>query len=563
MTIAVRASMPAPSAEDEEETVCLLAEADQHRSDSPTSLASSSNPKPKMASSAETPTAAATTVTTASISLVNDILGDIEGERKTMQDRGKESTKEKAKSGTKKLGADVLPPAAVSSSSSSRVVPSKTSGSLVVDVHLPPDCPAAEDAAVDDEVVLRGKAKPSKHSVNRFQRCYSDSGGPQSSPKRKRKSMPTAGSTATGAKHHEAASLGGGEGHHWQNLDRIETICEVSSSSSCPNPPPPYSAAMTAPRHVDSKEEASSLPLSQEGHASTPAVQVVPGMSSVAAFRDRFRHCSESAAALVHRLPPFRTSNVSGVSAAGGANGTTGATNKHDGKDLASTAAVGKQRSKFEDDPTINAGKNNDATANAPAPYGAAAGDQVVQSAFTDDGDLHLPTSLANPHAKFDFFRDDDERDEKVTDGGSGYFDDEDDEEDDDDDNNGLPSYRQKLLPNRVKRSNGSLASSAGSLDPHPSGGSGSRASSVFRHPSFPVVPAGARSGSGGNDLPPSSYPSVGRLSQSSSTLSMPVCRICQLPGMEPNNNLISPCRCLGSIRYVHNNCLLVKMIVE
>lgn len=46
-------------------------------------------------------------------------------------------------------------------------------------------------------------------------------------------------------------------------------------------------------------------------------------------------------------------------------------------------------------------------------------------------------------------------------------------------------------------------------------------------------------------------------ISQSSSTLSLPVCRICQLPSMEPNNHLISPCRCLGSIRYVHNNCLL------
>ena len=48
-------------------------------------------------------------------------------------------------------------------------------------------------------------------------------------------------------------------------------------------------------------------------------------------------------------------------------------------------------------------------------------------------------------------------------------------------------------------------------------------------------------------------------LSQSSSIISMPVCRICQLPGMEPANHLISPCRCLGSIRYVHNNCLLVS----
>ena len=50
-------------------------------------------------------------------------------------------------------------------------------------------------------------------------------------------------------------------------------------------------------------------------------------------------------------------------------------------------------------------------------------------------------------------------------------------------------------------------------------------------------------------------------LSQSSSIISMPVCRICQLPGMEPANHLISPCRCLGSIRYVHNNCLLVRLL--
>jgi len=46
-------------------------------------------------------------------------------------------------------------------------------------------------------------------------------------------------------------------------------------------------------------------------------------------------------------------------------------------------------------------------------------------------------------------------------------------------------------------------------------------------------------------------------LSMTSSNVSLPVCRICQLPGVEPSNPLISPCRCLGSIRYVHNNCLL------
>jgi len=45
-------------------------------------------------------------------------------------------------------------------------------------------------------------------------------------------------------------------------------------------------------------------------------------------------------------------------------------------------------------------------------------------------------------------------------------------------------------------------------------------------------------------------------MSHSSSTSSMPICRICQLPSIEPHNTLISPCRCLGSIRYVHNPCL-------
>jgi len=46
-------------------------------------------------------------------------------------------------------------------------------------------------------------------------------------------------------------------------------------------------------------------------------------------------------------------------------------------------------------------------------------------------------------------------------------------------------------------------------------------------------------------------------MSQSSSTSSMPICRICQLPSIEPYNPLISPCRCLGSIRYIHKPCLM------
>ena len=54
-------------------------------------------------------------------------------------------------------------------------------------------------------------------------------------------------------------------------------------------------------------------------------------------------------------------------------------------------------------------------------------------------------------------------------------------------------------------------------------------------------------------------YNTVPGMSHSSSTSSMPICRICQLPSLEPHNSLISPCRCLGSIRYVHNPCLAVS----
>jgi len=55
---------------------------------------------------------------------------------------------------------------------------------------------------------------------------------------------------------------------------------------------------------------------------------------------------------------------------------------------------------------------------------------------------------------------------------------------------------------------------------------------------------------------PPCTASTLPSMSHSSSTTSMPVCRICQLPSIEPNNPLISPCRCLGSIKYVHNPCL-------
>ncbi len=136
----------------------------------------------------------------ASLEAVNDILGDLEK-------REEDEMKSKRCSHQRFLSA----------TSSSRVVPSKTSRSLVVDVHTPPPATSNDDLdggdedleeaeVEEEEVVLRKKSmtsslssnsnsnpnpnssnpKPSKHSVNRFQRCYSDSGSP-GSPKRKRK----------------------------------------------------------------------------------------------------------------------------------------------------------------------------------------------------------------------------------------------------------------------------------------------------------------------------------------------------------------------------------------
>ena len=58
--------------------------------------------------------------------------------------------------------------------------------SLVVDVHLPPQkgaSPSPNSASANPNATP--PTKPCKHSVNRFQRCYSD--GSQASPKRKGK----------------------------------------------------------------------------------------------------------------------------------------------------------------------------------------------------------------------------------------------------------------------------------------------------------------------------------------------------------------------------------------
>ncbi|KAL7639212.1 UNVERIFIED_CONTAM: hypothetical protein RMT77_010746 [Armadillidium vulgare] len=52
------------------------------------------------------------------------------------------------------------------------------------------------------------------------------------------------------------------------------------------------------------------------------------------------------------------------------------------------------------------------------------------------------------------------------------------------------------------------------------------------------------------------SYNKSGMLSASSSTASMPMCRICHFPQGEGPDTLISPCRCSGTMQFIHESCL-------
>lgn len=47
-------------------------------------------------------------------------------------------------------------------------------------------------------------------------------------------------------------------------------------------------------------------------------------------------------------------------------------------------------------------------------------------------------------------------------------------------------------------------------------------------------------------------------LSAASSAL-IPICRICHLPEDESDSMLISPCRCAGTMQFIHNSCLMVR----
>ena len=49
----------------------------------------------------------------------------------------------------------------------------------------------------------------------------------------------------------------------------------------------------------------------------------------------------------------------------------------------------------------------------------------------------------------------------------------------------------------------------------------------------------------------------------SDTSMFLPICRICHMSEMESSSveRLISPCRCIGSLQYIHNTCLMVSGI--
>ncbi len=251
---------------------------------------------------------------------------------------------------------------------------------------------------------------------------------------------------------------------HGEDLDKIETICEAKAALTSTN-------VEKSDYHLLSSDGATA-----STSAATASASPAKSEATSTSFRDRFRHCSESAAAaIVHRFRPNATNNSN----------ASNSTLDSKGLDL--------HEELFQYKP-------ND--------------DQV--------NDNEVVTGLANENlAKFALS---------------------DDELDDEEGRRRplLPPYREPSMPREPQHEPQQPTQPPPSY-PFPAAPSDSE--SPFRQPRVQT-----------------SFRATGGLSQSSSTLSMPACRICQLPGLEPNNPLISPCRCLGSIRYVHNNCLLVRM---
>ena len=43
----------------------------------------------------------------------------------------------------------------------------------------------------------------------------------------------------------------------------------------------------------------------------------------------------------------------------------------------------------------------------------------------------------------------------------------------------------------------------------------------------------------------------------------IPICRICHMPGDDESEILITPCRCAGTVQYIHNTCLAVSNLLN
>lgn len=58
----------------------------------------------------------------------------------------------------------------------------------------------------------------------------------------------------------------------------------------------------------------------------------------------------------------------------------------------------------------------------------------------------------------------------------------------------------------------------------------------------------------------PLSLDTKSNLTDSTSAI-LPICRICHMPGDE-SEILISPCRCVGTVQFIHNTCLMVSYLL-
>ena len=75
----------------------------------------------------------------------------------------------------------------------------------------------------------------------------------------------------------------------------------------------------------------------------------------------------------------------------------------------------------------------------------------------------------------------------------------------------------------------------------------------------LPMLPFGESSALSCSALKLPAYDSKSNLSETASAL-LAICRICHQPGDE-YDILISPCRCAGTLQFIHNTCLMVSLI--